>query len=195
MTTNPDDYSSIREHIHHLVRAITPYDEIEQEHLHNTCLWIKSGAPLFRVKYPDVPSQHFVCNFILFDASHRKVLMTDHKKSRQWRPPGGHMEPNEAPKETVTRECLEELNITADFWRPDPVFLNIKTSIDHGLQHTDVGLWYVLKGESNTTYSFDPGELNAICWFHLNDIPYEKSDPHMKRFIEKLKMLEEVRQS
>jgi hypothetical protein len=41
----------------------------------------------------------------------------------------------------------------------------------------------VLKGDSNKAYEFDKEEFNDIRWFHLNDVPYKKSDPHMGRFI------------
>ena len=36
-------------------------------------------------------------------------------------------------------------------------------------------------------YQFDEEEFNEVRWFRLDDIPYEKSDPHMRRFIKKLK--------
>lgn len=45
----------------------------------------------------------------------------------------------------------------------------------------------MLKGDSHATYQFDEEEFNKVRWFRLDDIPYEKSDPHMRRFIEKLK--------
>jgi len=102
--------------------------------------------------------------------------------------PGGHVEIDEDPKTTVERECLEELNVTADFWLPHPLFLtSTLITIGPTAGHTDVSLWYVLKGDSNRIYKFDQGEFNDIRWFHLNDVPYEKSDPHMGRFIQKLK--------
>lgn len=73
MTTNFALHSnSIREHIHHLISAIIPYDDVEQEHINDTCLWIESGAPLFRIKYPDVPNKHLAVYFILFDEAHKK---------------------------------------------------------------------------------------------------------------------------
>ena len=31
-------------------------------------------------------------------------------------------------------------------------------------------------------------EFNEIRWFHYDHIPYQKSDPHMKRFISKLSL-------
>jgi hypothetical protein len=42
--------SSIREHIHHLISDIIPYDDVEQEHINDTRLWIESGAPIFGFK-------------------------------------------------------------------------------------------------------------------------------------------------
>ena len=53
--------------------------------------------------------------------------------------------------------------------------------------HTDVSLWYVLKGDSNKAYEFDKSEFNDIRWFHLDEVPHSKSDPHMERFIQKFK--------
>ena len=183
MTTN----LALRKHIHHIISAITPYDDVEQKHINDTCLWIESGAPIFRIQKPDVPNKHLASYFVLFDDVHQKILLCDHKKGRAWLPSGGHVDIGEDPKTTVERECLEELNVTADFRSPYPLFLT-ETLIE-GLtpRHTDVSLWYVLKGDSNKAYEFDKSEFNDIRWFHLNDVPYDKSDPHMRRFIEKLK--------
>ena len=36
-------HSSIRKNIHHLISAIIPYDDVEQEHINDTCCWIESG--------------------------------------------------------------------------------------------------------------------------------------------------------
>ena len=36
-------------------------------------------------------------------------------------------------------------------------------------------------------YHFDQEEFNQVRWFSSTDVPYERSDPHMRRCIEKLK--------
>jgi 8-oxo-dGTP diphosphatase len=177
----------IREHIHHLISAIIPYDDVEQKHINDTCLWIESGAPIFRVQKPDVPNKHLVSYFVLFDEVNQKILLVDHKKALLWLPSGGHVEIDEDPKITVERECLEELGVRADFWVPDPLFITSTLTVGLTAGHTDVSLWYVLKGDSHATYQFDEEEFNKVRWFRLDDIPYEKSDQHMRRFIEKLK--------
>jgi 8-oxo-dGTP diphosphatase len=188
MTTNLALHSnSIRDYIHHLIASITPYDDVEQEHINDTCLWIESDAPIFRVQKPDVPNKHLVSYLVLFDDVHQKILLCDHKKALLWLPSGGHIEIDEDPKTTARRECLEELGVQADFWIPDPFFITSTLTVGLTAGHTDVSLWYILKGDSHATYQFDEEEFNDIRWFHLDDIPYEKSDPHMRRFIEKLK--------
>jgi len=188
MTTNIAlRHSSIRENIHHLISAIIPYDDVEQEHINDTRLWIESGAPIFRVQKPDVPNKHLVSYFVLFDDVYQKILLVDHKKALLWLPVGGHVEIDEDPKTTASRECLEELNVTADFWSPHPLFLTSTLTVGLTAGHTDVSLWYVLKGDSNKAYEFDQSEFNDIRWFRLDEIPHDKSDPHMRRFIEKLK--------
>jgi 8-oxo-dGTP pyrophosphatase MutT (NUDIX family) len=180
-------HSSIRENTQHIISAIIPYDDLEQEHINDTCLWIESGAPIFRVQKPDIPNKHLVSYFVLFDAVHQKILLVDHKKALLWLPTGGHVEIDEDPKTTVERECLEELGVRADFWEPEPLFITSTLTLGLTAGHTDVSLWYMLKGDSHATYEFDKEEFNEVRWFHLNDVPYDKSDPHMRRFIEKLK--------
>lgn len=179
--------TSVREYIHHLISTIIPHDDVEQEHINDTCRWIESGAPIFRVQKPDVPNKHLVSYFVLFDDVHQKILLVDHKKALLWLPSGGHVEIDEDPKTTVERECLEELNITADFLSPHPLFLTSTLTVGLTAGHTDVSLWYVLKGNSHKAYEFEKDEFNDIRWFPLDEIPYEKSDPHMERFIQKLK--------
>jgi 8-oxo-dGTP pyrophosphatase MutT (NUDIX family) len=179
--------NSIRKHIHTLIRAIIPYDDVEQEHINDTCLWIESGEPIFRVQKPDVPNKHLVSYFVLFDDVHQKILLVDHKKALLWLPSGGHVEIDEDPKTTVERECLEELGVRADFWVPDPFFITSTLTVGLTAGHTDVSLWYVLKGDSHATYQFDEEEFNDIRWFHLDEVPHSKSDPHMERFIQKFK--------
>ncbi len=173
--------------IYDLISNITPYDKLEQEHIADNLLWIESGVPIFRIKKPDVPNKHLVSYFVLLDQGNQKILLVDHKKAQLWLPSGGHVEVYENPKETVRRECLEELGTEADFWIDDPIFLTSTLTVGMTAGHTDVSLWYVLKGDYNTTFVFDKDEFNTVRWFGFDEIPYEKSDPHMRRFIEKIK--------
>ena len=185
--TRPSIKSDMRSVIEEVISTLIPFDNIESQHIQETLAWIKSGSPIFRLQKPDIPPKHLVSYFILFDEKAQKILLVDHKKAQLWLPAGGHVEPDEHPQDTASRECLEELGIPADFWCASPLFLTPTMTVGLTAGHTDVSLWYVLKGEEGASYLFDQGEFNTIRWFDFNEIPFRKSDPHMKRFIQKLK--------
>jgi len=175
----------VRDRIAEIVAAIAPVDELEREHRDSTIEWIRSGALIFRTMKPDVPPIHLVSYFALVDDRRGKVLLVDHKLAGLWLPSGGHVEPGEDPRETVVRELAEELGLAADFMQPDPLFITVtRTRKDGG--HTDVSLWYLLRGDSTRVIEFDRGEFHGVRWFGFDEIPLERSDPHMRRFVEKV---------
>lgn len=177
---------SIRQDILSIINSISPFDDVEQEHITFTKNWIESGAEIFRTAKPATPDPHLVAYFLLIDSSSNQVLLVNHKKSGLWLPSGGHVEPNEKPQETVKREILEELGIEANFMIEDPFFLTITKTVGLTAGHTDISIWYILQGCSAISYVFDSEEFVEICWFSPSKIPYIQSDPHMKRCIEKL---------
>lgn len=178
--------TSVRHEIYCTISSLSPFDEIEQKHISFTKNWIESGAEIFRTAKPATPNPHLVAYFLLIDSSANQVLLVDHKKAGLWLPAGGHVEPNEHPRETVKREILEELGIEADFMMVDPLFLTVTKTVGQSAGHTDISLWYILNGCSSVAYAFDTEEFVQIRWFSSDQIPYNQSDPHMKRCIDKL---------
>jgi len=177
---------SVRDKIASIVAAIDPIDALERMHRDSTIEWIRSGAPVFRIKKPDVPPKHLVSYFALFDEQCGKLLLVDHKSAGLWLPGGGHVEPDEAPDATVVRELSEELKLVADFTHKGPLFITVtRTRKDGG--HTDVSLWYLIRGDSSRAIEFDRGEFHGVQWFGFDEIPFERSDPHMRRFVDKLR--------
>ena len=177
----------MRDRIAEIVAAIEPLDELEREHRDSTLEWIRSGAPIFRTMKPDVPAKHLVSYFALVDKQRGKVLLVDHKLAGLWLPSGGHVEVDEDPRATVIREIAEELKLAAEFIHPDPLFITVtRTAGDNG-RHTDVSLWYLLRGDSSRAIEFDRGEFHRVRWFGFDEIPFERSDPHMCRFIAKMR--------
>jgi 8-oxo-dGTP diphosphatase len=168
------------------INNIHPFDALENQHIQETIHWIGSGSPIFRTQKPDIPPKHLVSYFVLVDHLQQKLLLVDHKMAKLWLPSGGHVEENEHPRITVTRECKEELDTQANFLQEEPLFLT-STFIPEE-NHTDVSLWYVLNKLESDSMNFDAREFNSIHWFHFNEIPYEKSDPHMQRFVNKLRI-------
>ncbi|MBK2126246.1 NUDIX hydrolase, partial [Fangia hongkongensis] len=154
-------------------------------HLHDTISWVESGEQIFRIRKPNHPNKHLVSYFVVFDETCKKVLLVDHRNAELWLPSGGHVELNEDPADTVKRECQEELKTEAIFWHETPIFITQTLTVGKTAGHIDVSLWYVIKGSIKIDYQYDRDEFLDIQWFDLNNIPYERTDPHMKRFINK----------
>ena len=176
----------MRDKIIKIVAAIKPLDDLEREHRDATIEWIRSGAPIFRTMKPDIPPKHLVSYFALVDVQRGKMLLVDHKLAGLWLPSGGHVEVGEDPHATVVREIAEELKLAADFIQPNPLFITVTRTLGRGA-HTDVSLWYLLRGDSSRAIEFDRGEFHSVRWFGFDEIPFERSDPHMRRFVKKLR--------
>lgn len=176
----------IREDIFDLVKSITPIDQLEHTHIEDVKQWISSGAEIFRISKPDTPPKHLVSYFLLIDLEKEKILLVHHRKAGLWLPAGGHVELEEHPTDTVKREIKEELGIEAEFLAPLPIFCTVTQTVGFTAGHTDVSLWYTLKGNSTKSLDFDESEFSEVQWFSLDNIPFEKSDPHMERFIHKV---------
>lgn len=171
------------------LETITPHDSMEQQHIMETLAWVKSGAPIFRIEKPATPPQHLCSYCVPFDREAQKILLVHHKKSGLILPPGGHVDMGEHPKETAKRECFEELQLDAKFIQDDPFFLTVTKTVGLTAGHVDVSLWYVIEGNHQAPSTFDEEEFEDIKWYALNDIPFEQSDCHMRRFVKKLERL------
>ncbi len=176
----------IRSEIHQIISTIRPLDGLEEQHIRFVLDWIESGSEIFRIEKPATPDTHLVAYFVIASLEMNQILLVDHKKAELWLPPGGHVDPGEDPKETVRREAKEELGIDAEFLFDEPLLLTVTKTVGNVAEHTDVSLWYLLKGDPNQVLDYDPHEFHQIHWFGINEIPFEKSDPYMKRFIEKM---------
>ncbi len=55
--------------------------------------------------------KHFTSTSFVLHPSEDKILLHWHSKVKTWLPPGGHIEKNETPVDTVIRETLEETGI------------------------------------------------------------------------------------
>jgi 8-oxo-dGTP diphosphatase len=176
----------IRSAIHQLVSLIRPLDNVEKEHIRFVLDWIGSGNEIFRLEKPATPDTHLVSYFVIISPERDQILLVDHKKAELWLPPGGHVDPGEDPKETVRREAKEELGIEAEFLSDEPLLLTVTKTVGNVATHTDVSFWYLLKGDPSQVLDYDHDEFHQIRWFGIDQIPFENSDPHMKRFIEKM---------
>ncbi len=166
------------------IERIHTLDRLEAATKQDVLLWVDSGAELCRLQKPATPPKHLISYFAVVDGDY--LLLVDHINAELWLPTGGHVDPGEHPRETVLREAQEELAITAEFAFELPIFLTVTETVGKTAGHTDVSLWYVLKGDRNADLSYDDSEFRDARWFHRSAVPLERSDKHMSRFLEKL---------
>jgi len=177
--------------IHEQVAAIATLDDLEAAHKQDVLDWIASGAPIFRIAKPDNPPKHLVSYFVLVDPEQSSILLVDHIKAQLWLPSGGHVEQDEDPVQTVRREAKEELRKEAVFLKndPRPLFVTVTKTVGLTAGHTDVSLWYVIRGSKHEFIDFDRTEFNDIEWFSFDEILASDPsifDPHLQRFTRKL---------
>ena len=174
----------MRAEIRKEVELIEPLDELERESKRDVLAWIDSGAELCRVEKPATPPKHLISYFVVVDIDH--LLLVDHINAELWLPTGGHVDPGEHPRDTALREAEEELSIEGEFLKQGPVFLTITETVGKTAGHTDVSIWYVLHGDRKANLEFDDSEFHKVRWFHKDDIPLDRTDKHMSRFLQKL---------
>lgn len=177
---------SYNSRIKEIIKSITPHDLLEKSHIQEALDWIDSGACLCRTAKPDTPPKHLVSYSIPVDLKKKKLLLVDHRKALLWVPPGGHVDLDEHPKQTASRELQEELEITLPLLMQDPIFFTITQTVGITASHIDVSFWYVFVADSSDTYSYDPREFVQIRWFSFDALPVDRIDPHLIRFCQKL---------
>lgn len=187
MPTDDDMRVIVRNH----VTAVSPFDAREAADQADILGWIASGAPLFRTQRPATPPRHLTVYAALVDEAKRSVMLVDHRKAQLWLLPGGHVDDGEDPRWSVEREAFEELGVSLKFHEKfggQPCFLSVTPTRD--ASHTDIALWFVLEGDSTTDVHPDFREFSEVRWFGLDDHTDWSApcfDPHMDRFIRKLK--------
>ena len=173
------------------VNDIVTFDELERVHQQNVIGWLQSGINPFRLKKPDIPPKHLVSYTVLVDPEHHSILLVDHVKAQLWIPPGGHVKLNESPRDAVIRETKEEFGIEAVFLHNNqkPFFVTVAQTVGLTPGHTDVSLWYLLRGSIHDVLQYDRFEFTGVEWYTIGKILKTDPaifDPHLQRFAAKL---------
>jgi 8-oxo-dGTP diphosphatase len=176
---------AMREQIRAELSAIQPLDELERTHLSDALAWVSSGVELCRTAKPAMPPKHLVSYLAVVDASH--ILLVDHRAAGLWLPAGGHVEPGEHPRATALRELHEELGIVPSHAIGPPLMVTCAVTVGAVERHTDVSLWYVIHEDRRSALHIDEREFRCVRWFAFPDIPPDRREPNLNRFISKLK--------
>lgn len=166
------------------VERIRPLDALEHVSKLDVLSWIESGVEICRLIKPAVPPKHLISYSAVVDGEH--LLLVDHINAGLWLPPGGHVEPGEHPRTTALREIKEELSINGEFLHEHPLFLTITETVGKTAGHIDVSIWYAFRGDHSVEPAFDRSEFYGVRWFHKDEVPLDRTDKHMERFLKKL---------
>jgi 8-oxo-dGTP diphosphatase len=175
--------------VHDMVMGIQSLDLLETQHQADTLKWLESTNDVYRRSKPATPERHLVSYFVIADLNDHSTLLVDHINANRWLPPGGHVELGEHPADTVRREVREELGIDPTFVEPSerPLFVTVNRANGEG-GHTDVSLWFLLRGCKTMALKPDLTEFNEARWWTPNDVDATSPrslDPHYTRFLKK----------
>lgn len=174
----------MRDAIRQEVESIVALDDQERAAQADILAWIASGEELFRISKPDNPPKHLVSYIALVHGDY--ILLVDHRNAELWLPAGGHVEPDEHPRQTALREAKEELKFDGDFLYEKPLLLTNTETVGKTAGHVDVSIWYALAGDRHAPLWFDESEFEDARWFHRTEVPMNRTDPEMGRFLQKL---------
>lgn len=178
-----------------LVSGIEPTDDLGRDHRRNALSWLAGTDDIARRAKPRTPAPHLVSYFLLIDRSAASVLLCDHRLSGLWLPPGGHVEPGEHPLDTVRREAIEELGVTALFDEViggKPFFLTMTETVGPpAARHVDVSLWFALTGRIEQRLQPDQREFVRVRWWTVTELRHanlDRFEPHLLRALDALEL-------
>ncbi len=135
---------------------------------------LKKDSSLVRIQNPQ---DHYVVFFLPIHRPTQQVFLGHHKKANVWIPPGGHIEPGEAPRTTVKREAMEELR----YELKDNDIRLFDLSITHCTPgsactiHYD--LWYALEMKEPYAFAYEQREFYDAKWMSIADAIRITEDP------------------
>lgn len=126
------------------------------------------------------PADHFCSFFVPFDIKSRSVFVGHHIKADEWIPPGGHIETDETPLQTVYREFSEELRLPLTDQKVELFDLGITKITDTKRScriHYD--FWYFTPIKK-VGFDFDKSEFYEARWLPIESAITRAKRPSIK---------------
>ncbi len=136
-------------------------------------------------------SDHFCAFFMPIHKKSKNIYLVHHIKARDWIPPGGHIDENENPIDTVRREFNEELGhrLTDE---PIQLFdVSYKEGINDPKGHCKIhyDLWYAVYLYKKTHFGFLRKEFHDAGWFTFDEAIKKCKFPRYNKILQKVKLL------
>ncbi|WP_147106454.1 NUDIX hydrolase [Nesterenkonia populi] len=132
--------------------------------------------------------KQFTATGYVVNPDRTRMLMIFHKGLQRWLPPGGHVDPDEFPSDTVTREILEETGVNAhhigtgamdlaltandEAQLPTPFAMaaQLIPESHKDIEHIHMDMMYLLEAEDSDPISARISEVDAARWFNRTSI-------------------------
>ncbi|MBI3620476.1 NUDIX domain-containing protein [Candidatus Roizmanbacteria bacterium] len=130
---------------------------------------------------------HFCAFFAPVHVESSSIFVGHHIKANKWFPPGGHIEQNELPNQTVKREAAEELRYRIE--DRNIVFFDLSTvPITNRKEictaHYD--LWHYFLAD-RLSFPFDRGEFYEAGWMSFDEAIKKASQTSVRLSLRHLK--------
>lgn len=118
------------------------------------------------------PPAHFTASCVVLDAGLERVLLTLHRRAREWFQFGGHLEAGDASvRDAAAREAAEESGLAQLRLTPSPVQLDRHALVgDFGRCREHLDLRYAARAPQDARAAVSDESLD-VRWWPVSDLP------------------------
>lgn len=176
--------NKLRDSIQIILDTLETKPHIEEAMIQSFRNRLREDSPIIQAENPQ---DHFCVLFLPYHRQTNSVFLVHHKKANDWIPPGGHIEDDEYPLDSVMREFYEELGVVPHASRIELFDIDQK-DIQNPAQTCTLHrhIWYLVHTEK-CEYVWDQGEFYDAGWFDLaQGLAHIKHNKSYKRTLRKL---------
>ena len=166
-----------------------PADDLESRHRDALVALLTTSAEPF-ARHAFVPG-HVTAGCYIVDPASGRLLLHHHRRLGRWLQMGGHVEPDEAPRDAARREGEEESGLGDLRLTGDIVDLDVH-AIPAGRgepEHLHFDVRYVAATARPDAIRMMAAESNDLAWFELRDAEPRMNEAASSRVLRKIERL------